>query len=265
MKRFTYSISILAMTAALSACAAMDESMADAEPMDDSAMQSDAMSDDAMMAKSDPREGLGAGVFDAEQAIWNLELAHQLPPPEGFHNPALFQPNPNAEPDAPIIAPIILANTDPAFSGNKIFVGNFNGFNVYELDASGAPEHILSVVCPGGQGDVSVFGDLLFRSVEANTGRLDCAGGGVEGDVSDERFRGVQVYDISDIMAPQLVAAVQTCRGSHTHTMVPPKDGGDAVYVYNSGTADVRSGDELDICSDGSPMETRVTRLTAFV
>jgi len=119
----------------------------------------------------------------------------------------------------------------------------------------------MSVVCPGGQGDVSVVGNLLFMSVEQNRARLDCGTAAAEGDVNAERFRGIRIFDISDLNAPRQVAAVQTCRGSHTHTLVPDPTDPRSLYIYNSGTADVRKTEELAICTDGQPDQNPETVL----
>ena len=132
-------------------------------------------------------------------------------------------------------------------------MGNFHGFNIFDMSNPDKPELAVSVACPGGQGDVSVKGDLLFMSVEQGRARLDCGSGGVEGESSAERFKGVRIFDISDLSAPRQVAAVQTCRGSHTHTLVPHPDNDDIVYIYVSGTGSVRPESELSICSDGEP------------
>src|SRR6185503_901799 len=106
-----------------------------------------------------------------------------------------------------------------------------------------------SLSCPGGQGDPSVYKNLLFISVEMPNGRVDCGGQGVTDSVSPDRFRGVRIFDISDLDHPKQVAAVQTCRGSHTHTLVTdPKDPAN-VYIYVSGTSTVRSPNELAGCS----------------
>jgi hypothetical protein len=112
------------------------------------------------------------------------------------------------------------SNTDLAFQGDLVFVGNYHGFNVYDISEPGSPRLRTSVICPGGQGDVSVFGNLVFMSAQETRGRVDCGTQGVEEPVSAERFRGVRVFDISDLDNPVQVAAVQTCRGSHTHTVV---------------------------------------------
>ena len=140
-------------------------------------------------------------------------------------------------------------NSDLAFSGNHVFVGNYHGFNTYDVERPNKPKLLASVVCPGGQGDVSVYGNLLFMSVEQTRGRLDCGTQGVQTPVSAERFRGVRIFDITDVNKPKQVAAIQTCRGSHTHTLVPDPNDKANLYVYGSGTSSVRSAEELAGCS----------------
>jgi hypothetical protein len=115
--------------------------------------------------------------------------------------------------------------------------------------------------CPGGQGDVSVYGHLLFMSVEQPRGRVDCGTQGVQAVSSPERFRGVRIFDISDLSTPKQIAAVQTCRGSHTHTLIVDPDDKENVYVYGSGTSTVRTGEELEGCSSGNPKENPDTAL----
>ena len=140
-----------------------------------------------------------------------------------------------------------------AFSGDVLVAGSYHGFNVYRLQDDGVPALLSSVVCPGGQGDVSIVGDLLIMSVEQTRGRVDCGLEGVSEDVSAERFRGIRIFDISDLTRPVQVGAVQTCRGSHTHSVVsgPGEDG--KIIVYNSGTSSVREEEELEGCIDESP------------
>lgn len=142
------------------------------------------------------------------------------------------------------------ANSDLAFSGDTLIQGNFHGFNTYDVSDPTDPRLLASVVCPGGQGDVSIVGDLLVMSVEQTRGRLDCGLQGVAEPISDERFRGVRIFDISDLSMPRQVAAVQSCRGSHTHTVVTDPDAEGNFYVYGSGTASVREGEELEGCTD---------------
>ena len=146
-------------------------------------------------------------------------------------------------------------NTDLAFAGDRLFVGSHHGFNTYRVEVPASPQLVSSVVCPGGQGDVSVVGNLLIMSVEQTRGRLDCGLQGVAEPVSEARFRGVRIFDVSDLRMPRQVAAVQTCRGSHTHTVVTDPGDRDNVYVYGSGAAPVRSGEELAGCSDELPAE----------
>jgi hypothetical protein len=237
----------------------------------------------AAQQKPDPRVGLKPGLHDAGEAAWNLERVVNLPKPEGFFdpkapagNPAPPERDPNAPPDPnrpprdpdapPPFDPVAsnrlgFTNSDLAFSGTHAFVGNYHGFNTYDVERPARPKLLASIVCPGGQGDVSVHGNLLFMSVEQTRGRLDCGVGGVPTPVSVERFRGIRIFDISDLNKPKQVAAIQTCRGSHTHTLVPdPKDPAD-LYVYGSGTSSVRSGEEMAGCSGAKPEEDPNTSL----
>ncbi|HVL40971.1 MAG TPA: hypothetical protein VM348_02360 [Brevundimonas sp.] len=221
---------------------------------------------------TDARSALTGGLHDAGQLATNLVLEHSVRPAPGFFDAdALWGPPQNqAEAEAaqarnrenpPKYGPLALANSDMAMSNGRLFVGNFNGFNAYDVTRGGAPELVMSVVCPGGQGDVSVVGNLLFMSVEQNRARLDCGTAPAEGDVNAERFRGVRIFDISDLNAPRQIAAVQTCRGSHTHTLVPDPADPRSLYIYNSGTADVRKTEELAICTDGQPDQNPDTAL----
>lgn len=215
----------------------------------------------------DPRSTLAAGFRDAGQAAGNLTLVASLPKPAGFFDPAnpegLPPPVPSAnDSDDTAASPsgqfgrrspfLSFANTDMAFSGDLLAVGNYHGFNLYRLsDASPEPQLISSVVCPGGQGDVSIHGDLLLMSVESNNGRVDCGRQGVEDGPQPDRFRGLRIFDISDRTNPVQVGQVQTCRGSHTHSIVAADER--RLIVYNSGTAGVRDDEELAGCVVGLP------------
>lgn len=148
-------------------------------------------------------------------------------------------------------------NTDMAFSGDLMIAGNYHGFNVYRLSEEGMPNLISSVVCPGGQGDVSIVGDLLIMSVEQTRGRVDCGLQGISEDVSEDRFRGLRIFDISDPLRPSQVGQVQTCRGSHTHSVVSGPDADGKIVVYNSGTASIREEDELEGCFGEVPGDAR--------
>ena len=225
---------------------------------------------------NDPRVGLKPGFHDAGEAAKNLEKISSLPKPDGFfdpkkpsggpmdapppdqprdangeplppdpYNPRPFDPVASNRPD--------FTNSDLAFRDHHVFVGSFHGFNTYDVERPNRPKLIASVVCPGGQGDVSVHGHLLVMSVEQTRGRLDCGTQGVQTPVSTERFRGIRIFDISDMSKPKQVAAVQTCRGSHTHTLVTDPRDTDNLYVYGSGTSTVRSGEELAGCSGRKP------------
>lgn len=147
------------------------------------------------------------------------------------------------------------ANTDMTFAGNVLVAGNFHGFNAYDISDPASPQLLSSVVCPGGQGDVSIIGNLLIMSVEQTRGRLDCGLQGVAEPASAERFRGIRIFDVSDFTLPVQVGAVQTCRGSHTHTVVSDPDESGNIYVYGSGSSSVRPEDELSECSDDSPFK----------
>ncbi len=190
----------------------------------------------------DPRIGLAAGWMDAEEAAWNMELLANVPRPDGFYDP-----------DA--VGNLNLANSDMAFRDDLVFVGNFHGFMIYDVSDPANPWLRTAVICPGGQGDVSVHGDLLFMSVEQTRGRIDCGSQGAPGEVNPERFRGVRIFDISDLDTPRQVAAVQTCRGSHTHSLLDDATDPDNIYVYVSGTAGVRPAEELEGCLVGDDVD----------
>ncbi|MGV8928257.1 MAG: LVIVD repeat-containing protein [Brevundimonas sp.] len=217
----------------------------------------------AQVIQVDGRSALSPGLTDAGQFASGMVLEHTLGMAPGFADPDIgFSPPTSREEGEAMMAlargnpnfsPLGRANTDMAVSDGKLFVGNFNGFNAYDISGDGAPELVMSVVCPGGQGDVSVHGNLLFMSVEENRGRLNCGAATTADDVTSVRFRGIRIFDISDLNAPRQIAAVQTCRGSHTHTQVPHPTDPNVLYLYNSGTSGVRKTEELAICTDGQP------------
>ncbi|WP_375164688.1 DUF305 domain-containing protein [Temperatibacter marinus] len=205
---------------------------------------------------SDPRVGLKAGFSDAGEAALNMKLLRNLPRPAGFfdpENPLGLAAETDKEKDGKKVRAkrgglMSFANTDMAFDGDKLVVGNYHGFNTYKLDAAGMPALMASVVCPGGQGDVSVIGDLLIMSVEETRGRTDCGIQGISEDVSADRFRGIRIFNISDYQRPVQVGQVQTCRGSHTHSIVSGDGKEGTVVIYNSGTSSVRDEKELESC-----------------
>ncbi|HSU12504.1 hypothetical protein [Longimicrobium sp.] len=184
---------------------------------------------------ADPRVGLSAGWTDAGQAIRNLELVAHRDRPERFVNQA------NA-------GDFGFINADLAFRGPYVFQGGYNGFQVWDVSNPSNPVLRTAQVCPGGQGDVSVYRNLLFVSVEETRGRTNCGSEPITGNVSPERFRGVRIFDVTNLAQPRQVGMVQTCRGSHTHTLVTdPRDPAN-VYIYVSGTSPVRPGEELAGC-----------------
>jgi len=221
-------------------------------------------------ASPDPRTTLSAGFRDAGQAASNMELVATLPKPTGFFDPSNPEGNPpqlpaaNADGDArrgtadqvSRRAPFLsFANTDMAFQGDLLAAGNYHGINLYRITEAAEPELISSIVCPGGQGDVSIVGNLMLMSVESNSGRVDCGREGVGSEPTPDRFRGVRIFDISDRTRPVQVGQVQTCRGSHTHSVVAADE--NRLIVYNSGTANVRSEEELAGCTVGQPGDAR--------
>ena len=182
----------------------------------------------------DPRIGLGAGHLDAEQAAWNMTLLSNTPPAEGF---------------------VGVTNSDLAFSGNYVYQGNYNGYQVWDVSNPRRPTLTTSYLCPASQSDVSVYRNLLFVSGEGQSGRTDCGTQGVADSVSAIRLRGIRIFDVTDVMNPKYVANVQTCRGSHTHTVASDPRDPDHVYIYVSGSSRVRSPNELPGCSALAPDE----------
>ncbi len=240
----------------------------------------------------DPRAKLSPGLYDAGEISVGLKHLALLKKPGAFQlgsddpdDPkvrktlgliGIGDPSQMPKPIQLILAQLAFANSDLAFQGNRLFMGNFYGVNIYDISDPANSRLLTSMVCPGGQGDVSVYKNLMFMSVEMPNGRLDC---GVQGFPPDppppagqknnppppsaqkDRFRGVRIFDISDIRSPKQVAAVQTCRGSHTHTLVTdPKDKKN-VYIYVSGTSFVRRSEELAGCSDAPPDKDQNTSL----
>jgi hypothetical protein len=233
---------------------------------------------------NDPRATLTPGMYDAGEAAMGIKHLLLVKKPDAFQLDS-------AEPDDPkvqkalgqlgignparmpkplqlVIAQLGFANSDIAFQGNHLFLGNFYGVNIFDISNPASTTLLTSLVCPGGQGDVSVYKNLLFMSVEMPNGRLDCGADGFPPEpppaaghererhlpaAQKDRFRGVRIFDISDIKNPKQVAAVQTCRGSHTHTLVVDPNDKDNVYIYVSGTSFVRQPEELAGCSGEAP------------
>jgi hypothetical protein len=234
---------------------------------------------------NDPRANLKPGVYDAGEIAKGLKHLLLLKKPTAFQLDSTDPDNAKVQktlgllgisdtskmpkPTQLVVAQLAFANSDLAFRGNYLFEGNFYGVNIYDITNPARTKLLTSMVCPGGQGDVSVYKNLMFMSVEMPNGRIDC---GIQGfppppppPPGDEnkrtipapqkdRFRGVRIFDISDIKKPKQIAAVQTCRGSHTHTLVVDPNDKNNVYIYVSGTSFVRQNEELTGCS-GEPPE----------
>ncbi|HLW55403.1 MAG TPA: hypothetical protein VKW06_21420 [Candidatus Angelobacter sp.] len=233
---------------------------------------------------NDPRAKLAPGLYDAGEAAMGMKHLMLFKKPAAFQLGASDPDDPKVQkmvgqlgmgnntkiPKSmhPVIAQLAFGNSDLAFQGNHLFEGNFYGVNIFDISQPAHTKLLTSLICPGGQGDVSVYKNLLFMSVEMPNGRLDCGTQGFPPDppppdrpkgkkppplAQKDRFRGVRIFDISDIRNPKQVAAVQTCRGSHTHTLVvDPKDK-DNVYIYVSGTSFVRRAEEMAGCSGEKP------------
>jgi len=210
---FAVNLAALAAIVAISACAA-SKPKTQPEPKTNPA--------------TDARVGLKAGLYDAGEASSNMKLTATAASPAGFAGNT---------------------NSDLAFIGNYAIQGNYNGPVIWDISNPNKPTLVTSYVCPASQNDVSVFKNLMFMSVEANNGRVDCMPGGVPDTVSTQRMRGVRIFDISDIKTPKLVANVQTCRGSHTHTVLEDPKDKDNLYIYVSGSAGIRSPNELAGCA----------------
>ena len=230
---FARMVAPLAVLLGAAACAPATTSTATPTPTPNMPVaRADNRAPDAPMP--DPRVGLRAGLTNAEEEVWNLRVVSQTQPPPEF---------------------IGVTNSDLAFTGNYAIQGNYNGFIVWDISNPGSPVVTEGHVCPASQSDVSVYRNLLFVSGEAYGGRIDCGTQGVQDTVSDVRLRGIRIFDITDIRNPEYVANVQTCRGSHTHTVLKDPDDDANVYVYVSGSAPVRPAAELPGCVAAPPDE----------
>jgi hypothetical protein len=240
---------------------------------------------------NDPRAKLSPGMYDAGEAAMGIKHLMLLKKPDAFelgsndpNDPKVNKTlttvigvaDPSKMPGATklVLAGLGFANSDIAFQGNRLFLGNFYGVNIYDISNPAKTTLLTSMICPGGQGDVSVYKNLMFMSVEMTNGRLDCGTQGFPPNpppaagqqnqlpaAQKDRFRGVRIFDIADVKNPKQVAAVQTCRGSHTHTLVVDPNDKNNVYIYVSGTSFVRQDEELPGCSGGTPDKNPNTAL----
>ena len=188
----------------------------------------------------DPRVGLKAGLMNAQEAVYGFKVEAKVPSPPGF---------------------LGVTNSDLAFIGKYAIQGNYAGLQIWDMSIPSNPTIAATYPCPASQNDVSAFRNLLFMSSEGNGSRADCMPGGIRDTVSKDRVRGVRIFDITDIKSPKLVTAVQTCRGSHTHTLVEDPKDRDNVYIYVSGSAGIRSPSELPGCTRARPDSTETSSL----
>ena len=188
----------------------------------------------------DPRVGLRAGQYDAAEATWNMRVVSRTKPSEKF---------------------LTSTNSDLSFTGKYVIQGSYNGYQIWDISNPAQPTLAIAFYCPASQSDVSVYKNLLFVSGEGNSGRLDCGAQGVRDTVSKDRLRGVRIFDITDIKAPKYVGNVQTCRGSHTHTVLEDPKDKENVYVYVSGSAGIRSPSELPGCVRDDPAKDPASAL----
>ena len=233
----SWSLALAGGVLAAGACASSGTgSAAGADPL--IIVDGEVVSPEAARPTPDPRVGLSPGIFDAGETIWNLRKLSSTPPAADF---------------------VGVTNSDLAFTDNYVIQGNYNGYMVWDISSPSRPELEIGYVCPASQSDVSVYKHLLFVSGEGLSGRLDCGTEGVREAVSHDRLRGIRIFDISDLHNPRNVGNVQTCRGSHTHTVLAdPRDTAN-VYIYVSGSSGVRHPDELPGCID-SPDDPNTAR-----
>jgi hypothetical protein len=183
---------------------------------------------------NDPRNGLKPGLLDAGEAASGMRLVSFSPKPAEFDS----------------ARGLAFINSDLAFRDHYVYQGNFSGFTIWDVKNPAKPVRVAVVPCVTSQGDPSIIGNLLFISAEGGGNRNDCAKGGVQ-DPADH-MAGVRIYDVSDPTKPKLVKNVQTCKGSHTHTVIPsPTDKG-VVYIYVSGNQNARPETELAGCKNGT-------------
>src|SRR5688500_4599828 len=190
-------------------------------------------------SNKDPRSGLKPGRTDAGEAAKNMRLVSNTPKPADFDS----------------TRGLTFVNSDLAFGDKYVYQGTFAGFTIWDVSDPSKPKVVSTVQCITSQGDPSIYGKLLFVSAEGAGNRNDCGKGGVT-DPKDH-MAGVRIFDVSDPKVPKLIKNVQTCKGSHTHTIVPhPKDK-NVIYLYVSGSQGARPETEMPGCKNGNdPADT---------
>ncbi len=183
---------------------------------------------------NDPRNGLKYGMLNAGEASMGIRHVSFTP------KPALFDST----------SGLTFINSDLAFRGTTVYQGNFSGFMIWDVKNPAKPNLLAAVDCVTAQADPSIYGNLLFVSAEGAGNRIDCKKGGVK-DPADH-MEGVRIYDVSNPRAPKLIKNVQTCKGSHTHTIVPDPNDKGVIYLYVSGSQGARPATELAGCNNGT-------------
>src|SRR5918992_5338339 len=152
-------------------------------------------------------------------------------------------------PAGPGTVPWDTRNTDLAFWGERVIQGRYDGFRVIDVSEPGNPTELAFFACVSPQGDVGVYGNLVFRSVDSpqrtdlctdvaqngNPTGADCA----PAPSPCTGFEGIQIFDISNLSNIRHIASVALDCGSHTHTVVPDLDD-NRVLIYNSVSGNTR-------------------------
>ena len=183
--------------------------------------------------REDPRSQLSPGRTDAETAQKGMRLVSNTKKAEPFDT----------------TRGLTFANSDLAFRDKYVYQGNFSGFSIWDVSNPAQPKLMSTVQCITSQGDPTIIGNLLFVSAEGAGNRNDCAKGGVE-DPKDH-MAGVRIFDVSNPSAPRLIKNVQTCKGSHTHTVMPHPRDKNILYIYVSGSQGARPATEVPGCKEG--------------
>ena len=173
----------------------------------------------AVAAEPGPSVGVSGTALDVNQIGLSKNIEHVS------NTPAV----------GPFAAPFAFG-TDMAFQDDRAYVGNYNGFTIYDISDPKAPQTLSQVLCPGAQNDITVSGDLLYVSTDSSRSDSSCAS--TTGPLADPAsWEGIKIFDVSDPAAPKYIKAVETKCGSHTNTLVPG-DSSDFIYVSSYGVLD---------------------------
>ncbi|MBL0940374.1 MAG: hypothetical protein IBJ03_15875 [Gemmatimonadaceae bacterium] len=192
------------------------------------------MSAQTFPSSKDPRSTLKPGRFDAEIAISNMRHVSFSPKPAAFDT----------------ARGLTFINSDLAFGTHYVYQANFAGFTIWDIKDPAKPVVMAAVRCTTSQGDPTIYGHLLFLSAEGAGNRKDCGDGGVK-DPKDH-MAGIRIFDVSNPREPKLVKNVETCKGSHTHTLVPSPTDKNIIYLYVSGQQGARSEASMPGCKNGN-------------